>query len=207
MNTNEMDELLEMKEQLQQLKQQIERATTLREDNLRKTLKKGANSFRNREVSAIVLISFVALLIPPTLYFSMGMSLVISIFTFAFLLFALCFEIYYFRKFNLSNLMDGNLVETAGNLREYKRINRIWLFRIGLPFIAVWGVWYAWELISLTTIPDGSSSYQLGYIIGMVASLAVGGVIGGLFGYFTFYRPQMKLADEMEAQIKELTAN
>jgi len=202
-NNNDM-ELLEMKQQLQDLKTKLVEQTTLHEGALKKQLSKGAHSFRNRELSSAVLVGAVAVLMPIVLH-QQGMTNLFCAATGVFFLFALGWEIYYFRKFHLSNLMEGDLVTTAKHLQEYKRLNRIWLYRVGFPFIIMWGAWYLWEMVQTLNLTDVSDEKRTGVIVGLAVGMLIGGTIGGLIGYFTFYRPQMKLADEMNEQIAELT--
>jgi len=196
------NELLEMKQQMQELKRELERATTLREDGLKRALTRGSNRFRNRELQACFFVGFATLAIPVGMYFN-HFSILICAFTFVFFLFALCWEIHYYRKLHVADVMAQPLVKAYSDLLEYKRINKIWLFRIGIPFIIVWFTWYVYEFLQNNPAPEDK---QLAFVIGIITALCIGGLIGGLIGYYSFYRPQMKLADRMMEQIKDLQA-
>lgn len=107
----------------------------------------------------------------------------------------------------MGHILDQDLLTAQTDLQTYKRWNRNQLNFVGLPWVAVFFIWYLAEQYTshLTDMAGLSTSYHVGYLIGMGASMAVGGVIGGLIGYYTFYRPQMKLADKMMQEIEELT--
>lgn len=199
----ETDELLAMKQQVKALQAELDKQTTLREDSIKRLLGKRSHSFRNRELASIILVAVVAFGMPPYLYFLMHTSIWFSLFTFAFFLFGLGWELTIWRRFHLNNMMELDLLTTAKNMQEYRKLNRIWLYQIGLPFIAVWGTWFLYEVIGNMALPEDGHSRML--VIGcFIACIAFGGTIGGLIGYFSFYKPQMKLAQDMIEQIREI---
>ena len=199
----ESDELATMKQQLKMLQAELDRVTTLREEVFRRLLKKRTNSFRNREIASIILVAVVAFGMPPYLYWGMHMSAVFAIFTGLFFFFGLVWELVIWKKYHLGNLMELDLISTAKNMQRYRKLNKIWLNQIGTPFIIVWLTWYIFELINTLSLPDDAHSRMIIIIVFICCSL-VGGIVGGLIGYFTFYKPQMKLAQDMINQIKEI---
>lgn len=198
-----VDELEDMKQQLKALQAEIDRQTTLREEDFKKLMNSRTNSFKNREFASIILVAIVAFGMPPVLYYCQHHSIWFCLFTFLFFLFGLGWEIKIWKQFHLSNMMELDLLTTAKNMQQYRKLNRIWLNQIGLPFVFVWASWYLYELIGQMELPEDGSTKWI--IIGTFAAcIIVGGIIGGLIGYFTFYKPQMKLAQEMIEQIEEL---
>lgn len=203
--TKELDELQEMRQQMSLLMAKLDKETMLREEVLRKTLGRGANRLKNREIAGMYLITAVMVLMPILLYIG-PFSLLFSIVTFLYFALCLTWEVVVYYSLNLGHLMEENLVLATKNLQEYKRLNNIWLYRIGLPSVFLWFIWYAWEYVGFMA-PNFTGEMSRWLIICLlVGCLLVGGIIGGLIGYFTFYRPQMRLADEMMEHIQNLTA-
>lgn len=202
-NQNNTDELFEMKQQMKQLQTELNKQTKLREEGFKKLMKSRTNSFKNREFASIILVAIVAFGMPPVLYFCQHHSIWFCLFTFCFFLFGLGWEIKIWKQFHLQNMMELDLLTTAKNMQQYRKLNRVWLNQIGLPFIFVWASWYLYELIGQMELPEDGHTKWI--VIGAFAGcIIIGGVIGGLVGYFTFYKPQMKLAQEMIDQIKDL---
>lgn len=201
--TQETDELATMKLQLKALQAELDRVTMLKEETFRRLLKKRSNSFRNREIVSIIFVAAVAFGLPPYLYWGMHMSAVFSIFTGLFFLFGLIWELVIWKRFHLVNLMELDLITTAKNMQRYRKLNKVWLNQIGTPFVIVWFTWYIFELINTLNLPEDAHSRMIIIIIFIACSL-VGGLVGGLVGYFTFYKPQMKLAQDMIEQIKDI---
>ena len=199
----ESDELATMKMQLKSLQAELEKQTTLREDVFRRLLKKRTNSFKNRELISTCFVALVAFGMPPYLYLGMHMSLWFTLFTGLFFTVGLIWELVIWRKFKIGNMMSLDLITTAKNMQRYRKLNKIWLNQIGSPFIIVWLTWYIFELIQTLNLPDDDQSRLLIISIFICCSV-VGALIGGLIGYFTFYKPQMKLAQEMIEQIKDI---
>lgn len=202
-NQNNTDELFEMKQQMKQLQAELDKQTKLREETFKRLLSKRSSSFKNREVSGIIVVAMVAFLLPPAIYYTQHLSIWFCLFTFCFFLFGLGWEIKIWKQFHLQNMMELDLLTTAKNMQQYRKLNRIWLNQIGLPFIFVWASWYLYELIGQMELPEDEQTKWI--VIGaFAASIIIGGIIGGLIGYYTFYKPQMKLAQEMIDQIKDL---
>lgn len=199
----ETDELASLKMQLKSLQAELDKQTTLHEDVFKRLLKKRANSFRNREIASIALVALVAFGMPPYLYFGMHMSIFFTLFTGLFFCFGLVWEIVIWRRYHIGNMMELDLITTAKNMQQYRKLNRIWLNQIGTPFIIVWLTWYIFELIRTLNLPDDSHSRMI-IITCFVFCCIVGALIGGLIGYFSFYKPQMKLAKDMINQIKDI---
>lgn len=201
-------ELLALKEQLKNLQRDVDRMTTLHVDNLKMTLHHGSNTLRRREVVSMIVVTIAAVLVPLTIYYQ-HLSLLLCWFSFASLMLGLIWQIYYFYQLHFNNLLERPLISAQISLQRYRRLNRRMLLFGGIPFSLIWFTWYAYENVnaSMQMIVERSYAYRAGYVIGIVAAMAIGGVIGGLLGYFMFYRPQMRLAEEMEHNIADLMSN
>lgn len=199
---NNDNELQTMKLQLHSLKQEIEQHTTLHEETLRKQIQSGRTALCKRERASIILVAIVTFLMPPVLYLQ-GMRLPLCAFTFIFFVFALAWNIYYFNKLQLSHLHECDLITTEMNMQKYRRLNRIWLFFIGLPFILIWMTWYFYEQILHLSLTTGTEPSMKDILI-LVGAGLVGGIIGGIIGFTKFYIPQMKQAKEIIDYINQL---
>lgn len=201
-------ELEDMKQQLAALRSQLDKEVVMREDALRRTLRQRAGSFKSREVVSMVFVLVVALVLPLVM-FELGCSLALCLFTGISLLLMAGWSYYVYHTLHVGHILDQDLLTAQTDLQTYKRWYRNQLMFVGMPWVAVFFVWYLVEqyTMHLTNIAEQSASYHVGYLIGMGASMTVGGVIGGLIGYFTFYRPQMKLADKMMQEIEDLTCS
>ena len=203
LSIQESDELATMKMQLKSLQAELDKQTTLREDVFRRLLKKRTNSFKNRELISIFFVALVAFGLPPYLYLGMHMSLAFTLFTGLFFTFGLFWELVIWRRFKIGNMMSLDLITTAKNMQRYRKLNKVWLNQIGTPFIIVWLTWYILELIQTLNLPDDGHLRMIIILVFIGCSL-VGALVGGLIGYFSFYKPQMKLAQEMIEQIKDI---
>lgn len=202
-----MDNELElMRKQLALLQNKLDKEVTLREESLRKLLKKGAHSFRNREIVAIVIVAVCTLLLPLVL-FSQDMSPALCIFTAISCLLGLFYDIWKYHQLHIGHILDQSLLQAQDDLQRYRELARKVLFFVGIPWVLIWMSWYAYEnyMIHMPDITSKSVSYHVGYMMGMLASMLVGGLIGGMIGYFSILRPQMRLAREMQEQIADLT--
>lgn len=201
-NTISENDFLQMKEQLQSLKAQLDAQTTLHEEKLSKTLHHSANQFKRRERSSFFFVAL-ALILGPCLYVE-GFSLLFCGLTTVFFLFAFVWEVVMYKRLQVGHILDSDLLKAQTNLQKYMAQSRFWLFRIGLPFICVWFPWYVYEYLQEMNGKGVISTGDTKLVIVIVCALLIGGIIGGCVGYFTFYRPQMRLAEKMLEDINEL---
>lgn len=202
-----MDKELElMREQLELLQTKLDKEVTLREDTLRKLLKKGAMSLKNRELVNIGIVGGAILLIPIMLY-AQHLSLALCIFSGLSYVTGLIYDIWLYRTLHIGHILDQNLVQAQSDLKCYRDISHKCLFYVCLPWLLVFFCWYAYEMITMNqaNMMDKSETYHWGFAVGVIVTMLIGGLIGGLIGFFSIYRPQMQLAREMQEQIADLT--
>lgn len=200
-------EFQELKDQLADLKKQLDKQVVIHTDALHRTLRRGANSLRNREIFSIVFSGVMSFVIPAMIYFSGVTSLPFIIFTFISFAFMTAYSIVGYVKLHINNVLDQDLVAAQNDLLRFKRYyNRTLLF-IGFPFLTIWLGWYVYEIakVMLGDFSQVSQSHLIGFLCGIAICLLISGTVGGLIGYFTFYRPQMRLASRMLAEIDEVT--
>lgn len=190
----ENKEIQELKEELAALHARIDRQAEISDGMIRKALDArighlqvlGSRKFRFCLIAAVFVVTLVVL---------QGTRLPFIVATAAFMALNAA-GAYYLKK--KENELEGasDLKGTMTNLVSYKRFNRNTTL-IAVPLAIAWAVWYVYE-IALHLGMTGKDVY------GLIVACAVGGVIGGLIGYFTFYRPSMEEADKIINEIEDL---
>lgn len=191
---DDQDELMQMREQLQLLKNKLSREHILNEKVMRRVVKEKISSVQRR-VRAMTIIGACA---TPFVLFTLtniGFSMSYIVVTGVFLLMAILVENYQMNIIRSQEAMSGNLLSTGVKILRVKRLQQQWLI-VGLVFVAVWLTWGGYELRAIFPNPE---DYRMMVISGMV-----GGVIGGIIGGSIYFRNQRELSEIIE-QIKELT--
>ena len=182
--------LLEMQQQLQQLKEKLDGQKIVNERILRKSCSQTANRLRLKSNLPIVF-GVAAILIVPS-FSQMGISMAFVIFTVIMMLVSIVATI-------LTNQhipkVDSDMVTAAEGLRKYKKIHADWL-KFALPLLVVWIGWLIWDVIKNVGL-TGTPLY------GFITGLSVGVVLGLVLG-FKLRSDQLNAADDLLAQIKEL---
>lgn len=189
-NFNELDDL---RQQINDLKNKVDQQGRLNED----LVKKAIQSKMRRVHGIIILIAIIAILSIPIYIFmkyEVGLSWPLVIFTILFMLASVASD-YFINQMNISHMGD-DLVETANKLLKMKK-NRIIGQRIGIGVIIVWLIWFCYEIFKL------NSTFSPEIAWGSVAGVIVGAVVGGLIGLLIFNKMQ-RTNDEMIDQINEL---
>ena len=184
--------LLEMQQQLQQLKDKLNTQKIVNDQLLRNSCKITINRLRFK-ANATYLFAAAAVLCIPGFIHTAGLSIAFAIYTVAMLLVSVIATIYS-NQFIPRN-MDKDLVTVAENLQKYKKLDLEWP-KIAGPMLAVWIIWMCWEFFK----QNGGEGYVLYMLIGGVA---VGLVIGLGVG-LKIRRDRLEAADELLSQIEEL---
>ncbi|MBQ5606837.1 MAG: hypothetical protein IIU87_06475 [Prevotella sp.] len=71
---------------------------------------------------------------------------------------------------------------------KLRKFNKMWLYRIGIPFLIIWIPWIAYELSNVVEDKRLLTGY---YISG-----CIGGIIGGIIG-ISMYRRHNKIAEDI----------
>ena len=189
-------EFREMKEQFCLLKEHLDKQVEINEKQLRRAIDEGLSSLHRRDRMGLTLCVVVAFLLPLSV-FAQGYSYVFAGVTFLLLSFNALQA--YLMKFRASRNFDQlDLITTSRRLLKYKHEQTTYIF-YSMPVLAVWILWYLYEI----GMKLGIDSVK-GCLI-MLSCMLLGGITGGLIGYFTFYRPSMRDADRVLNQIKEIT--
>lgn len=182
--------LLEMQQQLQQLKDKLNSQKIVNERILRKSCNVTASRLRFKS-NVPILFGVAAILMTPSLHV-LGVSVPFLIFNVALMLFCIIYTIFTNRHIPS---VDSDMVTAAEGLRKYKKIHADWI-KFGLPMAFVWIGLLIWEAVRHGEL-EGPSLY------GFLAGTAVGIVLGMLIG-FKLRRDQLDAADELLRQIQEL---
>ncbi len=182
--------LKEMQQQMQLLKDKLDKQTIVNDKMLRYAASKGINNLRIK--SRIPYIAGVAAMLGVPSFYNLGCSLYFVIYSELMMLFCIGATIY--TNSHIPN-MEGNLVTAASQLTRFKKIHAEWL-KIGIPLLTVWVSWLIVDMIRGAEM----STYEM---LAMFAGIGVCLVIGLVLG-LKVRRDVMNGADELIGQIKEL---
>lgn len=182
--------LLEMQQQLQQLKDKLNSQKIVNERILRKSCNATASRLRFKS-NLPILFGVAAILMSPSLY-TLGVSIPFLIFNAALMLFCIAATVLTNRHIPS---VDSDMVTAAEELSKYKKIHAEWI-KFGLPMAIVWIGLLVWETLRHGEL-EGPSLY------GFLTGVAVGVILGLLLG-FKLRRDQLDAADELLSQLKEL---
>jgi hypothetical protein len=185
--------LLEMQQQLQQLKDKLNSQKIVNERILRKSCSMTASRLRFKS-NLPILFGVAAILMSPSLY-TLGVSVPFLIFNAVLMLICIVATILTNRHIPS---VDSDMVTAAEGLSKYKKIHAEWI-KFGLPMAFIWIGLLVWETIRHGEL-EGPSLY------GFLTGVAIGIVLGLLVG-FKLRRDQLDAADELLHQLQELKEN
>lgn len=191
-NLNNMNELEEMRQQLQALKNKVERQGVLNEQLVRKSIR---DNMKGIHRTIYLLLALVVLITPVWLMikYQNNLSWPLLIFTLLIMYVGVFFD-WYINRMNVDN-MGNDLKETASRLLEMKK-RRSLHEKIGcFVVVPVWMLWLGYEFYS-----NNANHTEA---IAMVAGMLIGGLIGGAIGLSIYFKWQRK-NDEMVEQINNL---
>ena len=199
-NFNDYNELEELRQQVNELKNKVDRQGHLNEDLIKKSIQgKMKGLHRNISWYILVLLPMSALIIWNFIYSHYAWPFII----FTIVFFAASFIADYLINHIDVNHMGDDLIETTRKLTTMKR-NRRRQMMIGYSLLVIWTPWYLYEIYRVQAVPMGftlSGPFMTAVIIGAI----VGGIIGAIVG-ISFYRKMQRTTDEMLEQINELTS-
>lgn len=186
-----MYELDEMRHQMNELKERLDRETTLREQLLRDSLDQKVDTL-NSTVNRQILLGCVAILLWGAVGYFWHLSLLFIIFT------AMMLMITTMAEYCINRIDDevfySNLAETARFLVKMKK-RRLLQVGIGMSVILlIWLPWVTYEFRAVITDKDVFES--------MMWSGLAGVVIGSCIGFRILFRMQ-RTNDEMIRQIRD----
>ena len=191
-NLNNMNELEEMRQQLQALKNKVERQGVLNERLVKQSIKDKMSDI-HRTLYKLVVIVLLAIPLWIFIKYTQHLSWPLTIFTILMMVVSVGFD-WYINRMDTDNV-DKDLKETANKLVEMKKRRTLQEKIACLVVLPVWVVWVGYEFY------QNAPSHESGVI--MLISMAIGLVIGGAIGVSIFFKWQRK-NDEMIEQINDL---
>ena len=192
---NEINEILEMREQLATLKKQLDTQEIIN-DRLIKEAMLGKLSSMNR--SAIWMCAVCLIMIPlGYLNFQrMGHSTALCIATSA--LFFISFVSILISHYRLRkrDIYSGDLITVYQEISRMRKIYKNWHY-FSIPILVVWFAWWEYEIYQTMARED------LTMMLIISGSGIFGGVIGGIIG-LRIHKRTLRTADDLLRQIEEL---
>jgi hypothetical protein len=193
-NTFNEFELDDLRQQIEDLKNKVNKQGRLNEELVKKAIQG-----KMRGVHGIILkLAIVAVLCIPLyimMKYQVGLSWPLTIFTIVFMLASVTSD-YFINRIDVSHMGD-DMVGTAAKLVKMKR-NRVIGQRIGIGIALLWLAWFCYEYFMLNSVYGTEAAW-----FSMIGIL-VGALIGGLIGIRIFNKMQ-RANDEMIDQINEFT--
>ena len=184
-----------MRAQIGILKQKLEQQTIVNEMHIRNSMKSKISDL-NRTVLGTIFAGIFAVVFAPTTFYIQGCSPTFVIATAVML--AACLGLTIIQKISLgkmSDLSQGNLVETARKLNKVRTHYKEW-YKIAIPMILVWGGWMIYEMVEILGV---DSPMAIGFYSGAGVGILIGGIVGA-----RIIRKVIRRANEILAQIEEL---
>jgi hypothetical protein len=182
--------LLEMQQQLKQLKEKLDSQKIVNDRLLQKSCNNSLNRLRSK--SNLPILFGIAAILMSASFVNLGMSWPFILFTDVMML--VCIVATILTNQHIPS-MDQDLVTAAEGIRKYKKIHAEWI-KFALPVLAVWFGLFIWEAVQNVGL-TGTPFYA--FLAGITVGIALGLVLG-----FKLRREQLNAADELLAQLTEL---
>ena len=183
--------LREMQQQMQQLREKLNKEQIINERMLRKSCRQTVDRLKFKSNLPIVF-AIIAILCSPA-YLSFGLSPWFLILTCVLMLVSIVATILTNRHIPQ---MDKDLVTATNELTRYKKIHAEWI-KFAIPMVIVWVGALCWNLFRNGSGDDPLLRYS--FLAGIVTGIILGGILG-----FKVRRDQLNAADELISQIEEL---
>ena len=164
--------LKEMQQQMELLKNKLDKQTIVNDKMMRNAIAKGLKSIRTK--AAIPYFAGLAAILCCKSFYNLGCSLGFLIYSELMIVF--CLGATWYTNCQIPK-MDEDLLTAAGHLTRFKKIHAEWL-KIGIPLLMVWLGWLIMDMFRSVDM-SGAEVYALmagigvGLIIGLAAGLKV----------------------------------
>ena len=195
MNSIEMNELNEMREQLATLKKQLNTQEIINDRLIKEAMGRKLSALNN----SAIWICIVCLAMIPLGYFNfqrMGHSEAFCIATSALFLICLIAMIVSHYRIHKRDVFSGNLVTVYKEVARMKKIYKSWHYW-SIPMLIVWFGWMEYELYL------NQANEDITALLMISASGIFGGIIGGIIG-LRIHKRTLRTADDLLRQIEEL---
>ncbi len=198
-NINNDLQLEQMRQQMTELKQQLDKQQIVNEQLLRQSMTSKMSWIKRYIWLEMALIPILLLILAP-IHAMLGLSW----WLYGFLAVMLVVDVaadWRINHVDRNQLLTGNLVEASRRLTLMKK-QRAWSFALGILVVIIWIVWFLYELQCASGMQ--SSDFLNGFAMGGFFGGIIGGVIGLVVAIIIFYKMQ-RTNDEVLAQIDQLT--
>ncbi|MBR5170656.1 MAG: hypothetical protein IKW85_08820 [Muribaculaceae bacterium] len=192
---DEFNELDEMRQQLNDVKNKVEKQGHLNEELVKRVVQDKMKSV-HRTVFQLAALAIAATPIYIFLKYQAGLSWALVIFTIVMLLGFIIAD--YFINHMDINHMGDDMIETARKLTQMKK-NRSISQKIGLAVCVPWLAWFGYEYYQYNLSHFGQDNALF-----TLLPIAIGAIAGATIGII-IYRRMQRTNDEMIDQINELT--
>jgi len=195
MNSIEMNELNEMREQLATLKKQLNTQEIINDRLIKEAMGRKLSALNN----SAIWISVVCLVMIPLGYLNfqrMGHSTALCIATSA--LFFISFVSILISHYRLRkrDIYSGNLITVYQEVSRMRKIYKNWHY-FSIPILVVWFAWWEYEIYQNMAHEDITA------LLAISASGIFGGIIGGIVG-LRIHKRTLRTAEDLLRQIEEL---
>ena len=198
-NDNNMNELEQMREQMEAFKSRLDKQQIVNEQLVRNSMGSKMSWIKNFVWAEIIMVP-ILLIIMAGFHASEGLSW----WLFAFLAAGLIADAtgdFIINRIPKSQLLSGDLVATSQRLAQMKKQRTTW-FIAGMIFVTIWLVWFIIEVVlkldNGCKLPDHNTVVAI-----MVAGIAVGALIGGVVAWLIF-RKMQKTNNQLIEQINQI---
>ena len=198
-NDNNMNELEQMREQMEAFKSRLDKQQIVNEQLVRNSMGSKMSWIKNFVWAEIIMVP-ILLIIMAGFHASEGLSW----WLFAFLAAGLIADAmgdFIINRIPKSQLLSGDLVATSQRLAQMKKQRTTW-FIAGMIFVTIWLVWFIIEVVlkldNGCKLPDHSTVVAI-----MVTGIAVGALIGGVVAWLIF-RKMQKTNNQLIEQINQI---
>ena len=182
--------LLEMQQQMQQLRKQLDAQKIVNDRMLRQAMYLTANRLRFKSFVPCIF-AVAGIFLSPALL-SLGFSLPVVISYIVMMLAGVAATVII--NVHLPR-MDKDLVTAASEVSKFRKLNANW-YKVGAPVGLAWLAFMIWDMVKNIGV-DAEKLY------GLIGGIAVGLIIGGLLGWKN-RRDVLNAADDLLDQIDEL---
>lgn len=195
MNSIEMNELNEMREQLATLKKQLESQEIVNDRLIKEAMSRKLSMINSKAIW----IGVVCLIMIPLGYLNfqrIGHSTYFCVATSClfFISFVAMFVSHY--RIRKRYILSGNLVTVYKEVARMRKIYKSWHYW-SIPMLVVWFVWMEYEIYLNLAHED------LTAMLTISCSAIFGGIIGGIIG-LRIHKRTLRIADDLLLQIEEL---
>lgn len=203
-NNNSMNELEQMREQMQMLQNKLEKQEIVNDMLVKNSVKSKMSWIKKFVYIEFLMLPFIALV-----WYVIKELFNLSWYNYAFMMVMATIDAIWDYRINVASLNiekveNCNLTDTMQKLISMKQ-SRAKSFFIMISLCTLWFVWTGVEMGMHVIIAPGEEAIKAAEYGG-----CFGGVIGLIFGLYTsirIYRKMQRTNDELISQIKEITEN